>query len=600
MTAMIRKNFMNSQPLLVLCTALSLLLASHLKAAQIVCQGVLANSGEQAQTLVHFSATPASGLGIVYDAPSGSLWSRGGDGILNRYALDGRLLATYPIPKVMFSMPTDRMIRVGSQIILSLKGKLYALPIDAGSGTAPTALNIAADLISAGSVNGALAIATASTDRKIWQVSLYNPGTGQTSPIVSLPVPNVRQIELLPDGDLVVHIPGSTLGDAHVSSLHDLHLYHNGQEVTDGWPRPSPGEHMTFLDNYWYGATGHATVRRFNVNLEPDPGVVLGGGSGAFIGRVDNNEEIGVPCGLVKIREGLYAVAGSTGVVHLLEWNKDKLQFTIIRRIGALQSCLGLGLNRNGDIWYNSGLWHWNDPPDAPQGEGITGVQMGQFALLPDDHFSVPAIHGVLPAVVGGNFTWHIIWDQLQQQEPKSGFLHGSVIYKDAKGIPLLLAIDSTGNARSYRIDPGQGNATENRGPVALETASPVKEWTSLAMKNPDTLLGAGDGYVIEMARDGVNWKETRRWNAVPDGTLGSEIHLTSDAGRLWVSDTDNHRVLCFNLNDGTLAASFGEKGKAGDDLSHLDSPRVIAARDQRVIVYDSGNQRLVKLFFSE
>ena len=33
-----------------------------------------------------------------------------------------------------------------------------------------------------------------------------------------------------------------------------------------------------------------------------------------------------------------------------------------------------------------------------------------------------------------------------------------------------------------------------------------------------------------------------------------------------------------------------------GDDLSHLSHPQAIAARDSRAVVYDSGNQRLMKL----
>jgi hypothetical protein len=127
-----------------------------------------------------------------------------------------------------------------------------------------------------------------------------------------------------------------------------------------------------------------------------------------------------------------------------------------------------------------------------------------------------------------------------------------------------------------------------------------VKEWTSLAMRDANTLLGAGDGQVIEMARDGVNWKETRRWNTVPDGTFGSRIYITAEAGRLWISDTEKHRVLCLNAADESLLASYGKKREAGNDLAHLDDPQVIEARDNRAVVFDSGNQRLVKLFLSE
>jgi hypothetical protein len=341
----------------------------------------------------------------------------------------------------------------------------------------------------------------------------------------------------------------------------------------------------------------HCTLRRFNSDLEPDPGVVLGGGSGAFIGRVDNNEEVGIPYGLVKIRDGLYAIGGASGLVHLIKWDKARLQFTIVRRIGALPSCYGLALSRQGDIWFNSGLWRWNDPPDAPQpqNQGIPGAIMGQAVMLPNDHFIAPTLRGNVPWVLGGDFTWHVVFDQLQETEPKTGFINGAAVYQDDKRATLLLALDKSGHSRSYQIDVSNGRAFAIRGEVTLETAGPVKEWTSLAMKDADTLLGAGDGFVIEMARDGTNWKETRRWNTVPDGALGGQIYLTADAGRLWISDTENHRILCFNLTDGTFIAAFGRKGEPGNDPAHLDSPRVIEARDNRAVVFDSGNQRLVK-----
>jgi hypothetical protein len=70
-------------------------------------------------------------------------------------------------------------------------------------------------------------------------------------------------------------------------------------------------------------------------------------------------------------------------------------------------------------------------------------------------------------------------------------------------------------------------------------------------------LLSAGDGFVIEFARDGQNWKEERRWNSL---------------------------------------GSFGTADSPGDDLTHVNTPTTLAACGDRAVVYDSGNQRLVKL----
>ena len=108
------------------------------RAAQITCAGVLGNSGEQGQTLVRFGSAPANGLGTVYDE-TGSLWDRGGDGVLNRYALDGRLLRLPTKSRRAMSRCTnDRITRVGNNLRYTsdISGKLYKLPLDAAPDAA--------------------------------------------------------------------------------------------------------------------------------------------------------------------------------------------------------------------------------------------------------------------------------------------------------------------------------------------------------------------------------------------------------------------------------------------------------------------------------
>lgn len=54
--------------------------------------------------------------------------------------------------------------------------------------------------------------------------------------------------------------------------------------------------------------------------------------------------------------------------------------------------------------------------------------------------------------------------------------------------------------------------------------------------------------------------------------------------------------ALVFELSDGKPRASFGRIDAHGDNPASLDSPEAITARGDRAVVYDSGNQRLVKL----
>ena len=76
----------------------------------------------------------------------------------------------------------------------------------------------------------------------------------------------------------------------------------------------------------------------------------------------------------------------------------------------------------------------------------------------------------------------------------------------------------------------------------------------------------------------------------------GSRVWLTVDAGRLWIADREHHVVRCLNLADRAELAVFGQPGQAGTGLDGLTNPEVIAARGERAVVYDAGNQRLVKL----
>ena len=65
--------------------------ASWTSAVEVVCDGVLGNSGEQGAGLVRFGEQGARGIGVAVDR-FGSLWDRAGKGVLNRYASDGRSL----------------------------------------------------------------------------------------------------------------------------------------------------------------------------------------------------------------------------------------------------------------------------------------------------------------------------------------------------------------------------------------------------------------------------------------------------------------------------------------------------------------------------
>lgn len=546
-------------------------------AETIVCEGVLGNSGGQGADLVRFAdGKPARGMGVAHDR-FGSLWDRAGEGVLNRYAPDGRLLAQYRIPKG--GDDRDQLTLVGDRLVLQIDGRLFTLPVDAPAGAEAAPMKRESTCLSFGSVGGRFASATKEA------VFLVTPA-GEAQQVLALA--GADAVELGPDGALYVVIKGK------MSKVVD------GKAVADGWPRAAPGSRPQLLDGRWYGHAWHGTIRRYGADMEPSPGVILGGASGSFIGHLDQNTEVWSGRGLAKIGPNLFAVSGMGGIVHLMEWSEERQQMRLIRRLGAVPQAGGIGLDRDGRVWWFAGAWAWTDRPDVPMEFGVNapeGEGVGQVVMLPGDEMVAAGRLWGQPGFYHGKLSTEVV---AQRVEKGCSLRPGSVaaaVYADG-GKLTFLAVDKAGAAQAFVIDPN-GAYRGEAGPVALKPATPAKEWTSLAMAGPGVLLGAADGYIIEMRRDGKDWKESRRWNSWgpgPTESFGPRIHIAADAGRLWVADRERHRVLAFALDTGKPLAAFGKAGEKGTDMASLAFPETLAARGTRAVVFDSGNQRLIKL----
>jgi len=558
---------------------LVVLLCGVAAGGELVCEGILGNSGEQGKSLVRFGdASRVRGMGVACDR-FGSLWDRAGDGVLNRYAPDGRLLAQCRIPRG--GGQRDQVTLVGDTLVLLIGDGLCTLPIAAPAGAEAKPLGRRADCISFGSLNGRLASAIKG------EVSLVDPASGEATQIAA--VAGTDAVEIGPDGAIYAMANGR------------VHKLIGGQPATDGWPKGAPGERFQFLDGYWFGHGWHGTIRRFNAALEPSPGVVLGGASGSFIGHLDQNSELSNGRGLAKLRENLYAVSGLGGILHLLQWNDEKQQMEIVRRIGAVPACRGLGLDRQGNVWWFAGSWRWDDRPDTPLRFGVNAAEfpgIGQAVMLDNDQMVAPGYLWGKPAIYRGSLTGEVRCDRIEKGlELKKGFV-GSAVYEKERRL-VLLVIDKAGKSQSFAVG-SDGSFQAGLGPAQLRTAGETKEWTALAMGSPTLLLGAVDGQVVELRPDGADWKEAQRWSswaAAPSEKLGARIHIAADSGRVWISDRERHRVLVFDGGKTRRPlAAFGQLDKPGDDLHSLAFPETLAARGNRAVVYDSGNQRLMKL----
>lgn len=552
--------------------ALLLLLAGITSGAEVVCDGVLGNSGEQGTALVRFGEAGSRGIGTAVDR-FGSLWDRAGKGVLNRYAADGRLLGGYRIPP--HENGSDQLALVGDTLVLLLGNRLHTLAVTAPSGSEATATKNEAKCLSFASSRGRVAIAQG--DRILW----FDPASGATEAIAELK--DIESLEVGGDGAV------------YAKSRNQIHRFAAGANA--GWPKAAPGERPQLIDGWWYGHAWHGTIRRADANLDPNPGVILGGASGHFIGHLDQNSELSNCRGMAKLWDGVFALSGMGGILQLASWDGATKQLTIVRRLGAVAACRGLGLDRDGNVYHHTGVWQWHDGPDAPLRFQInTPEGLGQVVMLDDRRMVAAANLWGKPSFLRGELTGEVKTDRIEKDCTLPKDTVGAVAYQGDGGWTLLTVLPD-GRADAFALDP-EGRYRADRAAVALATTRPVKEWTSLAMAD-GRLLAAADGQVLVFERDGDNWKEARRWNSwggAPEQKFGARIHLGGDGRTVVVADRERHRVLGFPAAGGAPAWSFGTLDRAGTDLTSVDRPETVTIRNDRAVVYDAGNQRLLKL----
>lgn len=556
----------------LLVLALAAILPAHAETLEFV--GVLGNSGEQGKALVRFSDKPARGIGVMCDR-FGALWDRGGAGVLNRYTADGRLLGQYRIPDATSN--SDQIALAGDTLVLLIGGRLHTLAVTAAPGSEAKPLNLEARCISFASYKGAIAAARGD------EVILVDAATGAVTPVAKLK--DVDFIELGDDGAV------------YPVAQRRMHRYVAGRQ-SDGWPREVNGDRPQLIDGRWYAHAWHGTIRRYDAGLDPTPGVVLGGASGSFIGHLDQNGELFNGRGMARVRDGLFALSGLGGVLQLATWHGDRQQLEIVRRIGPVQSCRGIGLDREGAVFHWCGAWDWSAGPDTPMRSGInTPEDLGQAVMLDNEVMVAPGYLWGKPAFLRGRLHTEVAIDRIEKDCALPRGTVGAAVWRDKDRL-VLAAIEPGGKAFAFHIE-ADGRYRGELGEIALKTATPVKEWTALAMQSPDVLLAAGDGAVIEFARDGAGWQERKRWSSWGTGAeerFGARIHLACDGATLAVADGSRHRVLCFPSAGGKPRAAFGRVDAATAELDGLDSPATVAVRGHRVVVFDAANQRLVKL----
>ena len=599
--------------------------------------GVLGNSGVAGAGLIR--VVPTEQPSGVYVAPDSTVWIDGGEAILH-VTFDGRLLESRSARTglresqlvvvrragrnaLLLRPHHDKRIRAGWQPGVSLAHGACALPLTPGA--VPRVVRPFPDIpdwrggvLAAQPLNGRLLLAKGREDAAEEEmiVCTLNPGDGQLADFLK---PGARTIAgLALDVERSRLYVGGTWPDARSPEIVACDLA--GKEVHRTMALQTPANPTQFRgivslvgDALWEGAWyGH--LGRWNLDLDTAPGTVWTWGL-----------EFNYPCQLVAAGKGSCAQIGPVPFsrmeplvmsemdnqhTYLLRWDAATGKVTLGKRIGSLAEVTSLAMSDDGWVTVGSAgrtlWWKWEDdatdPPRAGnhQAGGVNGYfhDGRMVALLPGSDQQRPTAITFEPHAGRG------------MSQPD----HGQFT-PFAK--PAGLARTAGDPAKPH--DHGWAYATDAATAAVWQTqiegrrGVPIaSQWKQLA--GSVSLTGAGDvavlsggrlavvdgGAVVLLRLDGEQCIEERRLTgsgaASATASFGRSLRLAADGPNLLVADTDRHRVLWLDAADGRLVAQAGQPDVAGASASAFDHPAAVAVAGQRAVLYDAGNQRIVKL----
>lgn len=578
--------------------------------------GVIGNPGESGPSLIRQGWSDGehpAGCGVVLD-PRGTLWTRLAADRVGRLARDGRVLAQFPAPPS--NDRYDTLTLVGELLVLRAGDALATLPLDAAPGTAFQRLGVTLRLLARTACQGRLAAVT-KEGTLVW----VDPVDGKLETVAE--TPEAWLVESTPDGVILV---GAVADSGSGGRLRRLVA---GREVTTGgWPRPLSGKHVMaprvraaapFLQGdgeggFFRGGTfflGHLDAR-----FEPAPGTVLGSENDTVIGGAgDWRAELEVARGIVRCGDGVYAICGVDGGIFYATWPDRLGPMRLAARLTSVRQCDTLAVSADGTVIADQQAFAWTSRPDGFP----SAVDKAYFMLSPIVHVGPNLLAridnwGHMTSFAVFLFSGQrlderktLLWfdtspvDAVPAQWRKRAdreTIAPAVAVADGNGWRLL-CLATPADAMALRLD-ANGRASQTLGAVPFTWAAPVKALTGLARRNDTTLLAVVDGQIATLAKDGDAWRETPpRWGSWGGGSaekFGAEIHLACDGARLIVTDSARHRVLLFAPEGGRPLAQVGTTDQPGAGLAELDRPTLVDILGERAVVYDAGNQRILKL----
>ncbi len=515
-------------------------------------------------------------IGPAYDENAGLIYATAGFNTINAYALDGRVVASYKLPKqynlTFWNRP--RLMRAGKYILIyggdRNDKRLYKLAFGAPDGT------VASVVESAGKESTGISISARDgkalikkTDGKLYT---FDPETDAFEHYADKGDLDIATYDWTPDGNIVYKTPQGYAGFIRVAG---------GKSTVETTQNKIGGDGWTITDGYLWSCGGGTINRYAFPSLAVDPGVVFGGASGSFLGYVVMNREMDASYGIVKLKDNLFALtSGQSQVIHLAEWDETKKKFTMVRRIGAIPRVRSLFVDSAGNVLINKFVWSWDDGSLSPVRDNYDNGYLYESVdrVL---NFGLAYDHKDKRSVFLSRVsTLKRCRDQKQTWKKEYAVLKnpvGAASYRDGRDTYAVL-IDTAGRALSYKV--GNDGTLQTEKELKMKLKSSGSGFSDLATVDDQNMLAMIDGSLVTLQVKGDKLEEQSRWR--DDFEAGAMLDVDGD--RVVITEKGKNLLSIYSLKTKKLIAK-----------QEVQTPTKVNINGSRLVVFEQEKQRVVK-----
>ena len=429
---------------------------------------------------------------------------------------------------------------------------------------------------------------------------------------------------------------GGYFGKTNVGRLHSPRVYEFFQYDAEGkelWRRDTlylsnsvdPRGWLSFAAGVPWVTAWHGYIIRMDRSFASAPGVVASW-----------NFELSTPHQLIGVRDAgapsvqppvsgsrasaydPLVIATSRPFVYFARWNRRDSQLELVRRIGSLPSVSSVNISPDG--WVSVGVepedqswWRWQDGPGDPprfanlavaasggafddrsrlcclvSGRDRKTWTVGVFNPETAVHSADVEPRNLVPFTAGGfgvRQGTKLFYSGANAREMRVATAYAT--NRDDKGVwrcPINVHSWKAAGRDQWKQMPTTGVTLTDPGEIAMLEGGVIAVVDDAAV----ILLREAEGKLQFIARLG-------RWGGAPGQSFGKEIHIAADGPNLVIADTQRHRVLWFYAETRRLKGQLGDTDKPGTSLRTFDRPTFLGMCGNRLAIYDSGNQRIIK-----